>query len=386
MNKFLQIIENYPTELKLLIACCGGRWNTEKLRNKIDQNIFLQLVKRHRVNPFIFHFALQHPNFFPLEIQKIIFDSQQTNSKRMLGLSAEMMKLQNLFKANGIINIPIKGPALAFQIYNDPGMRHSMDLDFLVLPKDLDIVASLMIDEGYKQIKPDFPLSPKQQKAHKKLIHHYYFKNVKTGLLVEIHWKLTTPSSLFLNSEKLFFESLKESHPFSEIKPELLLHYLIVHGSMHRWYKLFWLKDIDEFFRRNIITDIEYFNKLKIIFRDEKMVNQNLALAELLFDTPISAELKPAVYPYSSIVAALKAIQTPEEKLHKRTLERAKRLIYLIRLKPGLNHLFFCLKAPGTNYLDWKTLPLPDSLFFMYYPLRPFLWLWSVFIKKIPVA
>ncbi len=386
MNKLLQIIENYPPELKLLIACCGERWNTKDFNREVDWKSFAKLVKRHRIYPQAYQFSIHNPGIFPDEVQKQIHENHNNSSIRMLGLSSEMLRLLQLFSSQEIEAIPLKGPALAYQLYNDPGMRHSMDIDFLVLPENLDKISALMTNEGYKQIKPDFQLSPRQKKVHKSLIHHYYFKNIKTGLLVEIHWKLITPPSLFLHSEKIFFESLQPSEPFSRIKPELLAHYLIVHGSMHRWYKLFWLKDIDEIFRRSLITDIEYFNRLTLLFRDERMVNQSLTLAGLLFNTPIPSSLKPKKYSVRLISVALKSIQTPEEKLHARTLERARRLIYVIRLKSGINHFISCIKAPGTNYLDWKTLPLPDSLFFMYYPLRPFLWFWSVFIKKIHTA
>jgi len=387
VEKLNNIIENYPPELKLLLICCGSeRWMSQDLLKNINWETFLQLVKRHRVNSHVYNFFFQNPCFFPAEILKHIQESQTVNSRRMLRLSAEMLRLQNLFLTNNIKIIPFKGPSLACQIYNDPGMRHSIDLDFLAIPEDLDKISTLMVKQGYKQIKPDFPLSPRQKKVHKTMIHHFYFKNIETGLLVEIHWKLITPSSLFLNSENLFFKSLLPSEPFPCIKPELLIHYLIVHGSMHRWYKLFWLKDIDEIFQRNLILDLKYFNRLTVLFNDERMVSQSLALVRLLFNTPVPAELKPKIYSQQLITVALTAIQTSEEKLHERTMERARRLIYIIRLKSGLSHFISCLKAPGTNYLDWKTLPLPDSLFFMYYPLRPFLWFWSVFIKKIRTA
>ena len=387
VEKLNNIIENYPSELKLLLICCGSeRWKAKDLIVNFNWETFLQLVKRHRVIPYIYQFGLHNSGFFPVEIQKLINETQKANTQRMLWLAVEMLRLQNLFTVNEIKNVPIKGPALAYQLYNNSGMRNSMDLDFLVYAKDLDAVSTLMINEGYKQIKPDFALSPRQKKAHITLIHHYYFKHQKTGLLVEIHWKLVTPPSLFLHSENLFFESLQPTQQFPVIKPELLLHYLIVHGSMHRWYKLFWLKDIDELFRRNLIFDFDYFNKLTVLFRDERMINQTLVLSELLFNTPMPSTLKPKVYSQKLIYIAIKAIQTSEEKLHERTLERVRRFFYIVRLKSGLNHFVSCIKAPGTNYLDWKTLPLPDSLFFMYYPLRPFLWFWSVFIKKIKSA
>ncbi|MBI5542132.1 MAG: nucleotidyltransferase family protein [Bacteroidia bacterium] len=387
MNKINSIIENYPPEMKFLLLCCGNnKWNAADFKQKLNWEIFLKLVKRHRINPVVYEFTIKNTHLFPEDIKKQIQELQTLNSKRMLSLSAEMIRLNNLFDSKNITTIPIKGPALAFQIYNDPGKRNSLDLDFLIKPTDLETISGLMINEGYKQIKPDFKLSPKQSKVHKKIIHHYYFKNPNTNLLVEIHWKLITPSSLFTNSEKMFFESFITSNPFIKIKPELLLHYLIVHGSMHRWYKLFWLNDIQEIIQSNNNFDYNYFNKLTKYFGDERMVSQALCLIQIIFNCNIPKDFQTYNINKSIIKSALRAINTEEEKLHKRTFERIIRFNYIIKLKAGFKHFMSCLNAPMTNYLDWKTLPLPDYLFFLYYPLRPFLWFWSVYIKKVHSA
>lgn len=387
MNNKNSTIENYPPEMKFLLFCCGNnKWNEYNLSDDFNWERFLMLVKRHGIIPVIYQFTINNPHLFPDRILKQIHAFQSSNSMRMLSLSAEMLRLQNLFERKKINTIPIKGPALAYQIYNDPGKRNSLDLDFLANPEDLETISELMINEGYKQIKPGFKLSPKQSKVHKKLIHHYYFKNPNTDLLVEIHWKLITPYSLFTNAEKMFFESTISSQPFIKIKPELLLHYLIVHGSMHRWYKLFWLKDIQEILINNNNFDYNYFNELTKYFRDERMVYLTFSLVKLIFNYDIPKDFQINSINKSIIEPALRAIKTEEEKLHKRTFERVIRFYYIIKLKHGLKHFFSCLKAPGTNYLDWKTLPLPDYLFFMYYPLRPFLWFWSVFVNKVHSA
>lgn len=383
VKKLNRIIESYPPELKLLLACCGSvRWNAEELLPGIDWELFLQWVKRHRVNPHVYQFGIKNPAVFPIEILIQINETQKVNTQRMLRLTGEMLRLQNLFTSNNINNIPIKGPALAYQLYNDPGMRHSIDLDFLILPEDLDKVSKLMVADGYKQIKPDFALSPRQKKAQITSIHHANFINIKTGLSVEMHWRLITPKSLFLNAEKHFFNNIQQIQQNTFIKPELLLHYILIHGSTHRWFKVFWLKDVDEFFCRNLIADFDYFNKLTETFSDERIINQSLAMAKILFNTHIPKEITQNIYSEKLIAVALNAIVTPEEKLQDRSFSRFNRLFYIMKLKSGLKHFLSCIKAPGTNYMDWEILPLPDSLFFLYYPFRPFLWLWSVYVRK----
>ena len=384
MNQTSHIPDNYSPELRLLLTLTSGK--IETIPAEINWNELIRLAKKHRVIVWLFKIDSDFPTFFPQPIKKIIQEIHTQNTQRMLSLTSEMQRLQKCFLINNIANVPLKGPALAYQLFGNPGMRHSMDIDFLVNAIDLDSISKVMISEGYKQIKPDFPLSPKQKKVHQKIIHHYYFKQVNTGLLVEIHWKLVTPCTLFPDGENLIFGSIIEGIPFAQIQPELLLQYLIIHGSMHRWYKLFWLKDIDEFLQRNLIADIHYFNELTKKLGSNKMVNQAFTLCELFFKTPIPKGINHQPASEYLISSALRTINIPEEKLHERTKERFVKTFYLTQLKNGFAHKTACLKAPGTNYLDWKTLPLPDGLFFLYYLLRPFLFCWSVFIKKNRVA
>lgn len=384
MNRTFQIPENYSPELRLLLSLTAGK--TEKIPENINWNEFICLAKKHRVMVWLYKIDSDFPLFFPEPIKNIIREDHLLNTQRMLSIATEMQRLQKSFLLNNIVNVPIKGPALSYQLFGDPGMRYSMDLDFLVSQNDLNSVSAIMLSEGYKQIKPDFPLSPKQKKVHQKLIHHYYFKNTTTGLLVEIHWNLITPQALFPNGEKLIFESVKNESPFIQLQPELLLQYLIIHGSMHRWYKLFWLKDIDEFFKRKLVTDLKYFNELTKKLGSQKMVCQALTLSKIFFNTPISTGINYSPVSKRLIHEAFRAVSVPEEKLHERTIERLRKIIYLMKLKSSFIYKVSCLKAPGTNYLDWKILPLPDGLFFLYYLLRPFLFFWSVVINKNRVA
>ena len=383
MEKLNRIIESYPPELKFLLVCCGSeRWKAEDLLPDINWELFLQWVKRHRVNPHVYQFGIKNSLLFPTEILKQINETQKVNTQRMLRLTGEMLRLQKLFNDNNINNIPFKGPALAYQLYNDPGMRHSIDLDFLILPENFESVSTILISEGYKQINPDFSLSPKQKKVQLTTIHHANFINLKVGLSVEIHWRLITPSTLLPDSEKLFFELTIPKQPFAHIKSELLLHFLIVHGAKHKWNKLFWLYDINEFIKLNLITECNYFNKLTVLFKDDRMVNQSFRLSELLFHSQIPSVLKQNIYPEKLILIALIAIKVTDEKLFQNNIDKIKWLLYLIRLKPGFKHLRSSINAHITNYKDWDILKIPDNMFFLYYPLRPFLWIWSVFYRQ----
>jgi len=61
-------------------------------------------------------------------------DRQREQNFLTLRLTAELFRLLELFSANGISALLIKGPVLAAQAYGDPCVRSYGDLDLLVRP------------------------------------------------------------------------------------------------------------------------------------------------------------------------------------------------------------------------------------------------------------
>jgi hypothetical protein len=95
----------------------------------------------------------------PPDQMKRLTDATRANTARCLILIAELIKIMNLFRSEGIAAIPYKGPVIAAQAYGDVTLREFEDLDIVLRQRDMakanDIVTSL----GYA---PKFPwiLSP----------------------------------------------------------------------------------------------------------------------------------------------------------------------------------------------------------------------------------
>jgi hypothetical protein len=62
------------------------------------------------------------------------------------------------------------------------------------------------------------------------------------------------------------------------------------------------------------------------------------------------------------------------------SIEKVKNLLYFL----SINQMGFLNYQLILRYLtserDWKTLQMPDRLFFLYFPLRPFLIIWRFFL------
>ena len=58
-----------------------------------------------------------------------------------------------------------------------------------------------------------------------------------------------------------------------------------------------------------------------------------------------------------------------------------KYVCYRSRLRENNKYRFDLISRLRTHFLDWEMLPLPDSLFFLYYFLRPILLFLRLFRK-----
>jgi hypothetical protein len=133
-----------------------------------------------------------------------------------------------------------------------------------------------------------------------------------------------------------------------------------VHASRHGGPSLKWLIDLDRLCSRGAIDWEKVSEKAKWLGWEEA-VRSCLAACAALFDTPInpafglktprgSGAPRAVGFPsVSEILFSLRLLKTPTRRLH-----------YLAI------HLFIPTLA------ECEFLPLPDSLFFLYYALRPF--------------
>jgi hypothetical protein len=103
---------------------------------------------------------------------------------RRRGAQVELLalQLQADLEAAGISTLPLKGTALARNLYGDPGLRIGQDIDFLVSPADLDRAVEALRRRGYR--RGDSPYD-NPGRLHLGLVHE------RAELPpVEIHWRI----------------------------------------------------------------------------------------------------------------------------------------------------------------------------------------------------
>ena len=170
------------------------------------------------------------------------------------------LKLMEEMKSEGLDPIVLKGPALSEKIYGDPFYRTFNDFDLLFHPKDLSKAIQFFNDRGFKGTKFNWPSSPKKQKAVTDLINQYFIYHPEHQVNIEIHWKLfdrrfADPSV----AEKLVWENTTaveiNGHAIKTVDSEFELLYLVIHGSLHAWFRLKWLMDVHQIITHNPVDE-----------------------------------------------------------------------------------------------------------------------------------
>ena len=229
-------------------------------------------------------------------------------------LSLEFIKhfieLIDILDQHSIPYISFKGPLLSQQIYGDPTVRFSHDIDILVDKNSMDEINKVLLNAGYSNMyNTMWPDNKNQIKMLMDSIHHLGYRHNQHGLIVEIHWTLST--TLPVKSRVL--QKVIDGNRRGEIicgrkimtfSLEFNLLYLIIHGSKHGWQRLKWLVDIKDYPYDKI--NEQKFEELINLFHAQRIVSQAYIILRhyfnydqpLLFKTKVPDRILKSVYSF----------------------------------------------------------------------------------------
>lgn len=354
-------------ELKLLVELTKHPKLIDKreikniLNTAVDWKLFVSLGRRHRLILPALRKLNEFPEYIP-EATKIYFKSLQIRlTKKILLMNTELENVLNVLKNNGLEAMPMKGPKLAMLLYENPAERMSRDIDILIRKEDIKKASEVLSSIDYN-------LDSKIKKFHDKQLfltfqnaNQIKLFNHKKKIILELHWKLFNYSLLptEINSD---FEGAIRFLSTDKISKEYLL-FLVVHGSIHFWFRLFWLRDIIHIIHKDNNIQAELLNFSRE-FGLDRIVHNTFELAKVIYGretTEISEQ---------SIKFNLKMIHANKEKLSiTNTLQKA----YIRSLmKTDIAFKFNVLKVLLFKPEDQDLLRFPNYLIFLNYPLAPF--------------
>jgi len=290
-------LPSFKNEWSALLECASPAGDPRRLGDllgTVDWARLLTLAEDHGVEGHLA--AAIHElegDLVPPEITQTLADRQRAQTFFTLRLNAELFRLLEQFKANGISAVAIKGPVLAVQAYGNPSVRGYGDLDLLVRQREIRRATELMITAGYA---PAVPLSAIDAG---KIPGQYLFSKPDSKLLVELHNDLTLryfPRRLPL--EEFFARQIcvrVDAHdvPALSLEDELVL--ICIHGAKHFWERLMWVADVAALVSRQTGIDWERVADSSRAVGAERMLHTGLRLASHLLKAQLPGKVHAAV-------------------------------------------------------------------------------------------
>lgn len=351
-----------------------------------DWTEVLSLVVRHQT-PALSWAALNRvpgiavPELAKRELRKL------SDACRIQGTQDSLLLVDVLKRLNraGIPVMPLKGPVLSFELYGDVGLRQSTDLDLQVPREDLHGAIACLESTGWQPGYGFRAMSPRQRESFLRNGYEVQLRHSRTGCWLELHWRnhWETPDATSARWARST-PSVWQGQSIRSMSGGDLALFLCVHGAYHVWSNAKWLSDVA---RAHSIGRIDWRAAMDEARGSgvEAVCPAALSLLQSLygFEVPTQPGFAPdrtGARPSQLLVEmpleTLKLSQDPRGRIGLALLRNHTRMIRYERLvrprttwRESLTELFYCQQ-------DFAMLPLPNSFFWAYKPLRPVLWLW----------
>jgi len=348
------------------------------LRNEIDWEYLLHTSISHGVLPLVYRsLTTTCPEAVPEGTMRELRGYFYANALRNLLLTRELLKILNDFDAHRVPAVPFRGPSLAESVYGDISLRQFCDLDILVPRQHVVRAKEILLSQGYV---PEFPLTRRQEASYTESQHHYGLLHTDARTLVELHWRIAQayfhfPLDLRQLWDRLQPISLSGTEVMALSREDLLL-ILCGHASKHFWAQLKWVCDVAELIRVHKGMNWQCVMDRARSLGGERMLFLGLFLASDLLGAALPEEVlrtvraDAIVQPLGSQVRE-RLFQTPNS-----STQVPDRFLFYVKTADGISdQVRYCLRCAlqmmSPTRSDWSLLRLPDSLFFVYYLLRP---------------
>ena len=289
--------------------------------------------------------------------------------------------------------LSMKGPLLSMELYGDPGMRTSKDLDLMVSPADLSRAGEVLKGLGYELEPHPYATTPLRHKYYNLIENEKHEVYHRSEICIELHWQhdYQTEQSFDALWER------REERPFMGGKTAVMgaddrYPALFIHAAEHGFMRLRWLLDLYELQKKPGFSWERIFELMERqgvgeVLLEAMLVMYRLRLPELK-DVDVgrfsltggeggvtlgvapelektakqAADLCDGVWP---MLLQERRPTDPEWKAYDRLLPRA---VY------GKTPIQWVLTVMGPTVFEFELIDLPDWLFWLYFIIRPFNW------------
>lgn len=385
-------VNNRMTPEFRLVAACSWIPETEHLMrqnlvvdsllsSELSWNDVVSLVIRHSVaGQFCTVMGKRGWVGVPSESKEQLKRFRSQQAVKALGQVAELARITRIFFENSIPLIPLKGVALSQELYADPCIRSSGDLDILVPSENIELAEELLTKAGYRHALGFNDMTNRQKSHIIRTLHHHEYINDEKAVHVELHWR-----SYHWTEEQV--DALWEtSRPFSWhgaglklLSGECNILFLADHGARHDWVCLKWLSDLAMLMHG--LSEDEWLSVYgRAAFFDlQVVICQTTALLEYFYEIRPPESFKKLCPPdlavrQLSIHAVSQLLASADEMARqKKRFAGPRSAVRLKKLKPK-TPISSLIRGVMITHADFIECPLPDWLFWLYLPLRPLFW------------
>ena len=307
-----------------------------------DTERLLELFLRHRLLPVSAAVREQLPEEQQERWKKLL----QQKTLQSLKISAETARLIQALKLEGVVAIPLKGSVLAQTLYGDVGLRHCNDIDLLIDRADMERTARVLADLGYDRSYPG-SLTPRQERIYTRYKKDVGFHHREQRIFIELHYGIYVHELLRRADEPAIRDATEKVELHNE---EIVVFdrtttfiYLIYHGCLHQFFRLFWLRDVAEALQHWQLDHAAVLNKMRSL-GIERMAGIAMLLAERWFAAQIPEAYRDVI---SQDPAVKRLAANCEQRIRGPELPT-------FRMKVG-RHRFLSGLKPGARY-KWAVL------------------------------
>jgi hypothetical protein len=380
------------SELDLLLAC--ARWPQRRQQDcqlilnlstgKIDWARFLLLVQHHRLVPLVSHNLHAAVQDFQLpELDPVLSELRRLSTlsaHQALRSLAELRRVVNGLKEQGIPARVLKGLPLAQSTFGDLSLRTPGDMDLLIDESCIVVADRVLRGFGYRGLFKVDRLSPKRLEFYRAHWKDLAYENPSTGSEVDLHWRCFRNSKMpgadlcaAGDPETVAFGGFRVETP---PRMENLL-YLCVHGTLDGWLYFKSLVDVAAQVRTMDQAELDALAGLAARYGILPELTATLTLVRrYLSMNHWSSLLLPATDPTVEHILRY-ADQTLVQSgflADRDSIPIATTLAFELGLRRNLRYRGELLLRILFRARMWETIPLPDFLFGIYPLLSPFEW------------
>jgi hypothetical protein len=343
---------------------------------------YLRLVDRHRT-PALAWAALNRVDG-PAIPEQIAGEMRKRSDACRMQAIRHLQSLAGVLEAlnhAGVPVMPLKGPLLSLQMYGDVGLRQSKDLDILVAREDVVKTQECLETLGWRRTADYASLTRRQSEFNLRYEQHIGYVHPRRGCELELHWRASGDTSEVVATDlSRGLECEFQGFRYLGMKPADLALYLCDHGSGHAWARAKWLGDMARIWANQSTDWSAVFDAARTTGRERSVLLCLRLLREAYgLPTDICAHGRFDVLPSAMVAKALRELRAPDEREERGAFARVFEEIRSYRYKRQLwpyKSRWENFAAVALRRVDFKVLRLPDSMFWLYIPLRPFLWTW----------